>query len=312
MIDRINSSAAGVTARYDTLSDRFTITNKTGSNVALTVQDVAGGGDLAAVFKLSSGSGANTVAGQYAQIKIEGYNVDNFGNAQAIQSSDDIFTESETGITGLTVTAQADSGATNVAVEADTATIRKNFDDFIAAYNDVVKYIASQSTVGSGANSVQGALTGDAGVQRLSRELRALAGGTVGGLDDSISYLRGIGIGTASRAPDLSVIDSDRLTAVIKDSPDDLKSLLTNSTDGLMTKLDAFLARETTDTTGLAKSRAQGFTDQFALIKKSIKTENTRLETYERQLRMQFSAMEKSISAFQGGLGALISSLGTN
>src|SRR5262249_16952446 len=42
ILDRINDSAAGVTATYDTSSDRFVLLNKSTGDVGITLQDVTG------------------------------------------------------------------------------------------------------------------------------------------------------------------------------------------------------------------------------------------------------------------------------
>jgi flagellar hook-associated protein 2 len=310
VIDRINASAAGVTASYDSLSDRILVTSKTGGTDAVTVEDVTNGGNLATAFKLTAASSAQGVLGQFAQIKIEGVNLDNNGNAQAISSKDDIFTSGETGLSGMSFTLKASSGSSQVTVGADTTAIRQKFDDFITAYNDVVKYITSNSTKGTGTNTSMGIFSGDASVQRLSREMRTIAASTVAGLSTDMKYLRGIGIGTATTAPDLSVLDSTRLSTVINERGADLKTLMT-ATDGIMTRLDTYLSQEITGSTGLIRTKADRFTGDLARIKDNIKTQNLRLEKKEEQLRKQFAAMERAIASLgAGGIGAMLSAIG--
>jgi flagellar hook-associated protein 2 len=313
VITRINASAAGVTASYDKLSDRMVLTNKTGGDTNLTVTDVAAGGNLASALKLTAGATAQTVLGQYAKIKIEGRNLDNLGNPQAIQSADDVFTSGETGLDGLTITAKIDAGSTKVTVAADVDTMKKKFDEFITAYNDVTKFISANSTKGTGANVTAGVFSGDSSIQGLTRSLRSLSAATVGTLGGDINYLRGIGIGTSSAAPELSVVDSTRLNTVISTRGTELKTLLTDSTSGIMTKLDSYLATETTGTTGLVTTKAERFAEDLARLKASIKTQNVRLEDKEAKLRKQFGAMERAISLLGGSsISAMLNSLSSN
>jgi flagellar hook-associated protein 2 len=310
VISRINASDAGVTARYDTLSDRIQVTSNTGGDTTLSVEDVSNSGNLASSFKLTAASAAQTVLGQYAKIKVEGYNLNNSGVAQDIQSADNVFSATETGITGLSLTIKADTGSTQATVVADTAGIRKQFDDFVTGYNDVLKYIASQSTKGSGKNAVVGAFTGDASVQSLARSLRSLATATVEDLPSDINYLRGIGIGTTSAASDLSVVDAARLSTVISEQGANLKTLLTNETDGIMARFDSLLKTATTSPTGLVKSKADQFTLSLKNIKSGITAQNNRLAAKEAGLRKQFASMERAIASLgAAGVSAMLSSL---
>jgi len=310
VISRINASVAGVTASYDNLSNRMLITSKTGGTDTVSVEDVAAGGNLAAALKLDAASAAVSVAGQFAQIKIKGVNLDNNGNAQVINSKDNIFTSGETGLSGTSFTLKADTGNSQVTIGADTTTIRKKFDDFISAYNDVVRYIGTNSTKGTGTDVVGGVFSGDVGVQRLASTLREMAASTVGALPGDISYLRGIGISTSNTSPDLSVVDSTRLTSVINDQGADLKTLM-GATDGIMTKLHTLLVQETMGSSGLIATKAVGFIESLDRLKAGIKTQNSRLTQKEDQLRRQFAAMERAIASLgAGGIGAMLSAIG--
>ena len=56
VLARITNSAAGVTASYDSLNNRFILTDKTTGDVGISIQDVAGKGNFAAATGLSTGT----------------------------------------------------------------------------------------------------------------------------------------------------------------------------------------------------------------------------------------------------------------
>src|SRR6185312_6657795 len=54
VLDRITNSTAGVTASYDSLNNRFVLTDKATGDIGISIQDVAG--NFAAATGLSSGA----------------------------------------------------------------------------------------------------------------------------------------------------------------------------------------------------------------------------------------------------------------
>jgi len=94
VLDRITNSTAGVTASYDSLNNRFLLTDKATGDIGISIQDVAGKGNFAAATGLSTGTlqrGQNLL-----------YTVNN--GPQLVSQSNTIDPVSS-GITGLSVTA---------------------------------------------------------------------------------------------------------------------------------------------------------------------------------------------------------------
>src|SRR6185436_12275314 len=99
VLSRINSSAAGVSASYDTVNDRFVFTNKTTGDVGIALQDVTG--NFLAATGLSGGSltrGKNLL-----------YTVD--GGPQLTSQSNTI-SETESALAGITIQALAEGSST--------------------------------------------------------------------------------------------------------------------------------------------------------------------------------------------------------
>ena len=90
VLDRINSSTAGVTATYDTLNNRFTLTNNSTGDVGISMQDVTG--NFLAATGLSSGT---LTHGQNLLYTLNG------GTQSLVTSQSNTITQSSSGITGL-------------------------------------------------------------------------------------------------------------------------------------------------------------------------------------------------------------------
>jgi len=298
IISQINSSAAGVLASYDSVNDRMILTNKNNGPTAISVSDNSG--NLG--FALGLTSGTSTTLGQSAQIQING--------GATLSSNDDIFTDAETGITGLTLTLKKGSGTAQVTVASDTASIRTAFDSFVTAYNDVVDFTTKQSAIsGPETAKVTGPFSGDQSVQFFQRSLRETVGARFNGQPEGYESLISIGVGTTGRSPDISVFDGDKLSKAFTDNPSSAKTLLTDSTNGIMAKLNTFLNSQSTGANGLIKTKESRYNDQITRLKTSIDRETRNLKQYEERTRASFEAMERAVSSFQGGLSQILSNL---
>lgn len=305
ILSRVNNSEAGVTAIYDKFLDRVVVTSKTNGAEPIALEDVGSSNFLAAIGATSVDA-VNTT-GTQAKMKIDGLN-----NGDYIYSNDDIFTETETGLTGLSFTLKKDGTSADITVGTDTAGVRTAFDTFVTAYNDVVKFIKDRSSVsGTGTSKQTGLFYGDQSVQQLSREMRRMLGSSVTGGADGMNYLGALGVGTANQNADLSVADGSKLESALKNNLNGVKSLLTDSTNGLMTRFKNFMKTQTTGDSGIVGSKSDSLTDKIELLDISIDRENRKISNEEKSLRAQFAAMEKATSALQGGVSQLLSSLGS-
>lgn len=299
IISKINSSAAGVLASYDSTSDRMILTNKNNGPTAITVADNTG--NLGFALELTSGT--TTTLGLSAQIQING--------GATLSSNDDIFTDAETGITGLTLTLKKSSGTAQATVASDTASIRTAFDGFVTAYNDVMDYIAKQSAItGPETAKVTGPFSGDQSVQFFQRSLRDSVSSRFAGQPEGYESLLSIGVGATGRSPNISVFDGDKLTQAITNNPSSVKTLLTDSTNGIMAKLNTFLNTQSTGANGLIQTKASRYNDQISRLNTSIDRETINLKHYEERTRASFAAMERAISSFGGnGLSQILMNL---
>ena len=94
VLQRINNSAAGVTATYDSLHNCFELTDTAAGDVGISLQDVAGHGNFLAATGLSGGT---LVAGNNLE-----YSINNGGS---LTSQTNTIDAGSSGITGLSITA---------------------------------------------------------------------------------------------------------------------------------------------------------------------------------------------------------------
>ncbi|HWY30368.1 MAG TPA: flagellar filament capping protein FliD, partial [Candidatus Acidoferrum sp.] len=150
VLDKINSSTAGVTASYNSLNDQFTLTNNTTGNVGISLQDVTG--NFLQATGLSSGalqSGANLL-----------YTLN--GGSQQLVSQSNTISQTSSSIAGLSVTA-LQTGSVNVAVSSDASSLTTAIQQFVTDYNSLQSTITSDQavTIGSNGSVTPGILTGD-------------------------------------------------------------------------------------------------------------------------------------------------------
>jgi flagellar hook-associated protein 2 len=179
LINRINASQAGVTARYDSLTDTVRLQNKATGNLALTVQD-APGGNLAAKLGLTTGT---LTAGQNAEYSIDG------GPTQQSASN-------SVGFGGVTMTfKETTSSPVTVTVSQDTSSAANAIKAFVTEFNNVMKAIdAATKADGSKTNNQSGPLSGDASLRQLKSDLRSILTNPGTNLQGGFATLSQIGL----------------------------------------------------------------------------------------------------------------------
>ena len=214
VIDRVNQSAAGVTALYDAYNDTFSITSDTTGSAALGLADVTGN------FLTSMGVlGAQTL-GVNAQYSINGgptqYSTTN-------QISD--------AITGVTLTLKETTAtAVNVEVFANNALIAGRIEEFVEQYNSLTGQIRDFTEfVEDGENGI---LFGDGTMRRLQQGLRSLATGTATGINGNINSFAAIGltfgaIGSAVGTTDELTFNRAVFDAAVVSDPAGVRAVLT-------------------------------------------------------------------------------------
>jgi flagellar hook-associated protein 2 len=281
IITKINESAAGVIASYDSLDDRLVLTNQTTGDLGIALEDVTG--NFLAATKLASGT---LQRGDDLLYSVNG------GDSRTSHSN--TITESSSGIPGLSVTALK-SGAVTIAVASDTATIKTAIGNFVDEYNKVQSLIQSQSatTVGSDGKVTTSALSGDQTVAGIASGLRRSVYGQLTGLSGVIDQLAKLGYATNGTDNTISLKDSAVLDNALANNLISVQDFFANATSGLAVNLSSYLDGLAGDDGSLISHRnlltrqSTDINNQIAAMERTIQADQTRLTN-------EFVAMEQA------------------
>ncbi|MFZ2641261.1 MAG: flagellar filament capping protein FliD [Verrucomicrobiia bacterium] len=283
VIKRINDSAAGVTASYDSVNDRFILTNKTTGDVGIAMEDVTG--NFVAATQLSGGTlerGKNLL-----------YTVNAGGQ---LTSQSNTITETSSGITGLSVTVLKE-GEVTVEASSDTSTIKAAITDLIEKYNTAQTLIGGKtaSTTDDDGTVTAGTLADEQEVSKISSQLRNAIYSSVSGLSGVIKQLEQLGYVTNGTDDSLSLDDSTKLDDALADNLSDVRALFSDTTNGLATRLSTYL-EQVTDDGGLIDVRQDTLTKQMAGLDEQIAAQEVLVQAYHDRLVASFTAMETAQS----------------
>lgn len=287
VMTRINSSAAGVTASYDTAADRFNLSNNTTGNVSLFASET-GAGFLTAAGMI--GAGSSFQSGANAEFTVNG--------GGSIISKSNTLDSSVTGIAGLSVTVDS-TGTQSIGVTTNTADATAKINKLLDKYNAIQSSIASYTKITVKGTAVTSApLAGNLEVQSLAAKLRSIMFSPGTGLTGSIKTLSNLGIDFAGTDTSMSVKDSALLSTKLTSYGADVGSFFNDSGSGLVTRLNAFLTSQTADTGSLAVQSANK-TKQNADLDKQMAALDVQLAAERKLLESSFIAMESASSKYQ-------------
>jgi len=281
VLDRITNSTAGVTASYDSLNNRFLLTDKATGDIGISIQDVAGKGNFAAATGLSGGAlqrGKNLL-----------YTVN---NGPQLVSQTNTINPVSSGITGLTVTALKE-GSVTISVGSDTTKISNAIQQFVTDYNKVQTSIGAQQIVTTGSNgkTSPGTLTGDVTASNIASQLRSSVYSVISGLSGAISMLSQLGIQTNGQDNTLKVTDSTALTNALTNNLSGVKAFFSDPTNGWVTKVNNFVNQTIGDDGTIPnhlaslKTQTNNLSTQIANLEKKIAADSAHWTT-------EFQAME--------------------
>jgi flagellar hook-associated protein 2 len=284
VLTRISNSAAGVTASYDSVNDRFVLSNKTTGDVGIALEDVTG--NFLAATGLSGGTlqrGTNLL-----------YNINGGGT---LTSQSNTITSDSSGLAGLAVTA-FQTGTTTVTVGSDNAKIKSAITDFITEFNAVqnlVNNLTASSTDSSG-KVTAGTLTGERDASDIQSSLRHIMTATLSGLTGTIKSLDSLGISSNGTDNTLALTNSDKLDSALASNLDDISTVFTDSTSGLAVKLSDYLKGLTGDDGSLSKKQTD-LTKQSGAIDTTIEAMERTILADQQRMTDSFVAMEAAIAS---------------
>lgn len=229
VLNRINSSKAGVSASYDTVSGNFTLTNKKTGDLGITMQDVSG--NFLAATGLSS---ATMERGQNLRFTLNG--------GSELQSYTNKIDEESSGLAGITIDALTE-GKVTLNVATDENKIRSAIQSFITDYNSVQNLIDSSTQVETSSDGTVDAaiLAGELDASQIASSLRGLANGQVSGPSPVFNFLSKFGINSNGDNNTIALTDSAALTNAIQENLEDLKAFFSDEETGFTSRFKNFL-----------------------------------------------------------------------
>lgn len=279
VLDRINSSAAGVTANYDALNDRFVLSAKEPGDVGISLENVHG--NFLTATGLMEGS---LVRGKDLQYSING--------GPTLTSHSNIVTETSSGLAGLNVTALKE-GSVTITVNTDTQKIKTAVKDFISEYNKIQSLISSQTSSSTDAKGkvTAGILAGDAEANGIASKLRSLSYSPVSGISATIRGLSALGIDTNGNDNSLELADEEKLDSALAENLDAVKQMFTDADSGIAVQLKDYLDR-TLEEDGILSAKQNNLVKQSGEIDKQIAELERQLTEEQKRLTSSFVAME--------------------
>ncbi len=305
IMNAINNSAdAGVSAVFNSLSNRMELTSKSTGQVGIQMEDVTGN-FLTAMNMVSGGNSlASQTLGTNAKVTVNG--------TQYLSTSNEVG-EAQTGLKGITlklkqVKTDADI---NVLVDQDTDKLTKAIDSVVTAFNTMIGTIDTETKADTGKLGVQNS------VRAFRTQIRqTMTSSTTGQV--TYNSLGQIGIATASSngqsANSTLTFDSAKLITALKTSPDEVESLIKGTT-GVFTQLQTLVENavktgSATADKGLFQSVSDSYDSFITRSKKSITDGEARLEKRRVQLQRQYAASDSLISQYKSQ-GNALSSIGS-
>lgn len=291
VLNDINSSSAGVTAAYDSIDNRFVLTNNTTGDVGISVQDVTG--NFAAATGLSSGtlqSGQNLLYTLSDSAQAPG------SDAPQLVSESNTITSDSSSIQGLSVTA-LQTGTVTMNVTSDTSAVSSAIQQFVTDYNTLQSYISGEQavTTSSTGTVTPGTLTADETSTQLASDLRSLVAAAVPSLSgDAVDMLSDIGINSNGQDNTLSV-DTTTLDSAVASNLDNVDTLFNDSTHGIATQLNNYI-NNAIGTNGTITDHEASLTQQSDNLTTQISNLNTQIASNEAQWTSEFEAMEQAES----------------
>lgn len=299
VLARINNSSAGVTAGYDYVNNRFSLTNKSTGDVGIAMEDVSGKGNFLTATGLAAGTLTRGTDLKYS-----------INDGPDLYNHSNTLTEASSGITGLSVTALTEGSTVNITVGSDTSKIKTAINNFVTLYNRTQSYINSQtaSTTDSTGKVTAGLLANDSDAVDINKRLRSLITSDVSGMTGVLARLDSLGFSTNGK-DDALATDSTDLDDALNNHLSDLKDFFTHSTTGFAARMQTYLKGVVGDDGSLITHEANiskqiaGITTQISDIEKQVTTHSDQLtaqfvamETAQAKINQQMSFLQQQIS----------------
>lgn len=223
----------------------------------------------------------------------------------------------EGAVSGVSLTLkQVTTAPVDLGVAVETGSVRKNIDDFVAAFNNLNRLL-QQQTQADPSGKARGPLQGDSTPLALLAQLRNWVHGEVaGGAAGAPASLNALGI-TLQRDGALAVQEGKLATALAQ--PADLARLFASAADanpapgaetgGLALRLKTW-ARRASGEEGSIATRLKGLKSSSEGNQKAQDAAQDRLARTEARLRAQYQRLDSDMSSLNARMAQMRASLG--
>ncbi len=319
VLNRINSSNAGVIATFNQATGQISLSNKATGTQGIVVGSGSDTSNFLTAVGLTSASGATTTLGTQAKVTLQTAS----GGTQTVYSNSNTVT---TAIPGIQLNLLANTTTPfSVTVTQDSTQLVSTLNTFVSAYNTAMNeinqataapVISQSSTPGIQATQALsgGVLWGNADIQSVKTRLEAIVGGIVPSAGTSYNSLASIGLqldssftmvsassttGSPSSSPlttqtingtsgQLQALDITKLQAALTANPNAVKNIF-NSSQGIVTQLGTYL----TSVTGLPTSVSGGLLGNIPSLSLMQSFENTNTD-HITSIRQQIQRIQDS------------------
>jgi flagellar hook-associated protein 2 len=220
-------------------------------------------------------------------------------NGLSITSSSNLLSNVVDGVT--LKLAKVSAAPVELTVNSDTESIKSAITAFTDAYNNLSKYLVSQTGYDAGSKA-SGTLQGDAGTTALRGAMRAIVGDT-GGMNGAFKRLAEIGIQPQANG-NLSV-DATKLGNALSTKLADVKALFANkdlatdANNGFATRI-AHWGDSLLNSDGTITTRADSLRRQVKDNDLQQSSFNDRMTLVEARMRAQYAALDTRMSSLNG------------
>ena len=231
-------------------------------------------------------------------------------------------------IPGVTLNLTHTGGPVTVSVATNTDAVTANVQTFVNAFNDLVSYVNSQSTVtqqNSGSSSstspdststdnsvTAGPLAFDSTVRSVLDQLHSVVSSAVGGNSSGgLAVLSQIGISTQEDGT--LAFDSTQLQTALTQDPNSVTTLFAGNgaSGGIADNLHNLLFG-ITEPGGLISVRNNSLSDQIKTINDQIDTGQQQIDAYQQSLQQTFANLELLVSNLKSQGSSLLTALGVS
>jgi len=192
-------------------------------------------------------------------------------------------------------------GSATIVVNDDVDAIVEKFQALVTSFNDVVRFVADESTItreGEEDEVQVGSLAANSTVRRLVDRLHELFSAPLGGATGQFVNLASVGLAT-QRDGTIS-LDEGKLRAALGEDAPAVAALLAGNdgSPGAANALSDFV-KDLNDTGGALTIDTNGLGDRVRSLQDQIDVGQRRVDRFEENLIQQFTSLESLVSSLQ-------------